>query len=84
MRLFAACAFSALIVLASPFMGQLQSLLRSSVSTRAYVVLLGGAVVGSIAAAIVTAFIRNRGHRGRRIAAMATALVLGVDRKSVV
>ena len=83
MRLFAACAFSALIVLASPFMGQLQSLLRSSVSTRAYVLLLGGAVIGSIAAAIVTAFIRNSGHRGRRMAAMATALVLGVAYTSV-
>ena len=83
MRLFVACAFSALIVLASPFMGQLQTLLRSSVSTQTYVLLLGVAVVASITAAIVTAFIRNRGHRGRRVAAMATALVLGVAYISV-
>ena len=78
MRLFVACAFSALIVCASPFIGQLQSLLRSSVSTRAYVWLLGGLVIGSIAVAVATAFVRNRGNRGRRIAAMAAAIGLGV------
>ena len=78
MRLIVACAFSALIVLASPFMGQLQSLLRSSVSTRAYVWLLGGVVIGSIAAAVVAAFIRIKGNRGRRVAAMAAAIALGL------
>ena len=78
MRLFLACAFSALIVLASPFMGQLQSLLRSSVSTRVYVWLLGGVVIGSIAAAVAAAFIRIRGHRRRRVAAMAVAIGLGL------
>lgn len=78
MRLLAACAVSAAIVLASPFMGRLQSLLRSSLSTRVYVLLLGGAVAASIAAAIVGAFVRIKGHRTRRIALMAAALVLGV------
>ena len=78
MRLFIACAVSALIVLASPFMGRLQSLLRSSVSTRVYVLLLGGAVIASIAAAIVVAFIRNRGNRTRRVAAMGAAIGLGL------
>jgi hypothetical protein len=77
-RLALACAFSALIVLASPFMGQLQSLLRSSVSTRAYVLLLGGVVIGSIAAAVAAAFIRITGHRGRRVAAMVVAIGLGL------
>lgn len=76
MRLFIACAVSAAIVLASPFMGQLQSLLRSSVSTRAYVLLLGGLVGGSIVAAIVIAFVRIRGHRGTRVLAVAAALLL--------
>ena len=78
MRLFTACAVSALIVLASPFMGRLQSLLRSSVSTRVYLLLLGGVVIGSIVAAIVVAFIRNRGNRTGRIAAMAAAIAVGV------
>jgi VanZ family protein len=78
MRLLIACAFSALIVLASPFMGQLQSLLRSSVSTRTYVLLLGGVVIGSIAAAVAAAFIRIKGHRGKRIAAMAAAIGVGL------
>jgi hypothetical protein len=78
MRLFIACAVSALIVLASPFMGRLQSLLRSSVSTRVYVLLLGGVVIGSIVAAIVVAFIRNRGNRTRRVAAMGAAIGLGL------
>ena len=78
MRLIVACAFSALIVLASPFMGQLQSLLRSSVSTRAYVLLLGGVVIGSIAAAVAAAFIRIKGNRGKRVAAMAAAIGLGL------
>jgi hypothetical protein len=77
-RLLTACVFSAAIVLVSPFMGRLQSLLRSSVSTRVYVLLLGGVVLGAIFAAIVTAFVRNRGHRSSRIAALAGALVLGL------
>jgi hypothetical protein len=84
MRMFLACAVSALIVLASPFIGQLQSLLRSSVSTRVYVLLLGGFVIGSIAVAVVTAFVRNRGHRGRRVAAMAAAIGLGLAYTTIV
>lgn len=82
-RLLTAGAVSAAIVLASPFMGQLQSLLRSSVSTRVYLVLLGGAVIASIVVAIVTAFVRNRGHRASRITAMAAALLLGLAYTSV-
>ena len=78
MRLLLACVVSALIVLASPFMGRLQSLLRSSVSTRVYVLLLGGVVICSIAAAVAAAFIRNRGHRTSRVAAMAAAIGLGL------
>jgi VanZ family protein len=76
-RLLTACAVSAAIVLASPFMGQLQSTLRASVSTRAYVLVLGGVVAGAILAAIAGAFIRIKGHRTQRIALMAAALLLG-------
>lgn len=78
MRLLLAGVVSALIVLASPFMGRLQSLLRSSVSTRVYVLLLGGVVIASIAVAIAAAFIRNRGHRTSRVAAMAASIGLGL------
>jgi hypothetical protein len=82
-RLLTAVLVSAAIVLAAPFMGQLQSLLRSSVSTRAYVLLLGTVVAGSIAAAIAGAFIRSKGHRGQRVAMMVAALGLGVAYTSV-
>jgi hypothetical protein len=78
MRLLLACAVSALIVFASPFMGQLQSLLQASLSTRVYVVLLGSAVVGSIGAAIAVAFIRNKGHRVTRVGAMMLSIALGL------
>ena len=78
MRLILACAVSAAIVLASPFMGQLQSRLRTSLSTRTYVLLLGAVVAGSIVAAIIAAFVRIKGHRTERVAAMGAALALGV------
>jgi hypothetical protein len=77
MRLFIACATSAAIVLSAPFMGQLQSLLRGSLSTRAYVMVLGIAVAGAIVAAIVTAFLRIRERRGPRLLIMALALGVG-------
>jgi hypothetical protein len=83
MRLFLACAVSAAIVLAAPFMGRLQSLLRSSISTRAYVVLLGAVVAGAVITAIVVAFTRIKAYRGRRIAAMAAAIGLGLAYTSV-
>lgn len=77
MRLFIACAASAAIILSAPFMGQLQSLLRASLSSRAYVlglgVLVGAAGVGAVAAA----FLRIRENRGRRLAVMAAAIAIG-------
>ena len=82
-RLLTACVVSAAIVFAAPFMGQLQSLLRSSVSTRAYVLLLGTLVAGSIAAAIAGAFIRSKGSRPQRAAMMVAAIGLGVAYTSV-
>jgi VanZ family protein len=83
MRLFLACAASAAIVLAAPFMGRLQSLLRESISTRAYVVLLGAVVACAVITAIVVAFTRIKAYRGRRIAAMAAAIALAVAYTSV-
>lgn len=77
MRLLIACAVSAAIVLSAPFMGRLQSLLRSSLSARAYVIGLGVLVAAAIGGAIVVAFVRIRERRGRRLAIMAAALVVG-------
>ena len=74
MRLLLACGASAAIVLAAPFMGRLQSFLRASISTRAYVLLLGAVVAGAVLTAIVVAFTRIKAHRGLRIAAMAVAI----------
>ena len=72
-----ACAASAAIVLAAPFIGQLQSLLRSSLSTRAYVALLGLVVFGAIGSAVVLAFVRIRERRGMRLVLMAGAGAVG-------
>lgn len=77
MRLLIACAVSAAVVLSAPFMGQLQSLLRSSLSTRAYVIGLGIAVAGAIGGAIVMAFLRIRERRRIRLAVMALAVAIG-------
>lgn len=77
MRLVVAVAASAALVLAAPFIGQLQSLLRSSLSTRAYVLGLGVVVAVAIGGAIVAAFLRIRQRRGQRLAVMAAALAIG-------
>jgi hypothetical protein len=68
---------STAIVLASPFMGQLQSFLRRSLSTRNYVLLFGVGVVVSIVAAILVAFLSIRERRAERFALLAIALVFG-------
>ena len=77
MRLLVACAASAAVVLSAPFMGRLQSLLRSSLSTRTYVIGLGVLVAAAVGGAIVVAFLRSRERRGRRMAAMAAAILIG-------
>ena len=77
MRLLVACAASAALVLAAPFIGQVQSLLRSSLSTRAYVIGLGIVAAAAIGGAILAAFLRIREKRGRRLAVMAAALAIG-------
>ncbi len=77
MSLFVACITSAAIVLASPFMGQLQSFLRRSLSTRNYVLLFGIGVLVSIAALILVALVMIRERRAGRFALLAVALVFG-------
>ena len=64
-------------MLVSPFMGQLQSVLRRSLSTRAYVLLFGGGVLMVVGAALLFAFVRIRERRMARVALLVAALVLG-------
>ena len=78
MRFFLAAAVSAAVILSSPFIGRLQSVLQSNLSARAYLLLLAGVVAGSILLAVVTAFRRSRQHRAWRAAAMAVAIAIGV------
>jgi len=68
---------SAAIVLVSPFMGQLQSFLRRSLSTRAYVLLFGVGVLAAVGAAILFAFLRIRERRRARFALLVMALIFG-------
>ena len=72
-----ACVASAAIVLVSPFMGQLQSFLRRSLSTRNYVLLFGVGVLVSIVAAILVAFARIRERRIERFSLLIVALLFG-------
>ena len=57
-----------MIVLGSPFMGQLQSFLRRSLSTRNYVLLFGVGVLAAVGVAILIAFVRIRERRLSRFA----------------
>jgi hypothetical protein len=77
MSLFVACIASIAVVLASPFMGQLQSFLRRSLSTRNYVLLFGVGVLISIVAAILIAFVRIRERRAMRFGLLIIALAFG-------
>ena len=77
MQFLVAGIASAAVVLVSPFMGQLQSFLRRSLSTRAYVLLFGVGVVAAVGAAILIAFVRIRERRAPRVALLVAALMLG-------
>src|SRR6478609_5163677 len=77
MSLVVAIAVSTAIVLVSPFMGQLQSFLRRSLSTQNYVLLFGVGVLIAVGLAIAFAVIRIRNRRGERFALLAIALLLG-------
>ena len=77
MSFLVAVIVSAGIVLASPFMGQLQSFLRRSLSTRNYVLLFGVGVLAAVGLAILIAFVRIRERRAQRFALLVIALVFG-------
>ena len=77
MQFAVALIASAVIVLGSPFMGQLQSFLRRSLSTRSYLILFGVVVAGAVGLLIVTAVRRIRERRAQRFALMAIALLFG-------
>ena len=77
MHLVLASIASATIVLASPFMGQLQSFLRRSLSTKNYVLLFGVGVLAAVGFAILFAFFRIRERRAARFALLLVALVFG-------
>lgn len=65
------------IVLVAPFMGQLQSSLRRSMSTRAYVLLFGVGVLVAIGAAVIVAVVRIRDGRRWRLGLLGLALMCG-------
>jgi len=77
MNLLSACLASAAIVLGSPFMGQLQSFLRRSLSTQNYVLLFGVGVLAAVGLAMVVAFFRIRERRASRFALLVIALLIG-------
>ena len=77
MSFLAATVVSALIVLGSPFMGQLQRFLRQSLSTRNYVLLFGVGVLAAVGLVILLAFVRIRERRGQRFALLVIALLFG-------
>lgn len=77
MPLVIASLVSAAIVLVSPFMGQLQSFLRRSLTTRQYVLLFGVGVFAAIGLAVVLAFARIRERRLARLVLLLVALVFG-------
>ena len=77
MRFAVAGIVSTAIVLVSPFMGQLQSFLRRSLTTRQYVLLFGLAFVIAVGAAILIAVRRIRTRRAARYGTLAAALAIG-------
>ncbi|MBY0495255.1 MAG: VanZ family protein [Cyanobacteria bacterium] len=77
MQFAVALLASAVIVLGSPFMGQLQSFLRRSLSTKNYVLFFGVGVMAAVGLLIVIAFLRIRERRAQRSALMLIALLFG-------
>lgn len=77
MSFLIAAVASAIVVLASPFMGQLQSFLRRSLSTENYVLLFGVGVLAAVGLAILIAFLRIRERRLQRFTLLLVALVFG-------
>jgi len=79
MQLLIASIASAAIVLASPFMGQLQSFLRRSLSTKNYVLLFGVGVIVAVGLAILFALLRIRERRAARFGLLLLALAFGAS-----
>src|SRR5688572_22203549 len=77
MPLVLASIVSAAVVLGSPFMGQLQSFLRRSLSTENYVRFFGVGVVAALGLAVVLALARIRERRAQRFGLMLIALLFG-------
>jgi VanZ family protein len=77
MNLALATIVSLVIVLVSPFMGQLQSFLRRSLTTQQYVLLFGVGVFVAIGLAVVLAFVRIRERRLARLVLLIAALIFG-------
>jgi hypothetical protein len=77
MSLIVALIASAAIVLSSPFIGQLQSFLRGSLSTRNYVLLFGVGLLAAVGLAIAAAFMRIRERRAERFALLVVAMMVG-------
>src|SRR5688572_22325168 len=77
MPLVLASIVSAAVVLGSPFMGQLQSFLRRSLSTENYVRFFGVGVVAAVGLAVVLALARIRERRAQRFGLMLIALLFG-------
>ena len=70
---------SGVIILGSPFMGQLQSFLRRSLSTRNYVLLFGVGVMAAVGFAILIAFFRIRERRMARFGLLLVSVVFGAS-----
>lgn len=68
---------SIVVVLVSPFMGQLQAFLRRSLTTENYVLLFGASLVVAVGGATLYAFLRVRERRLLRFGALAVALAAG-------
>jgi hypothetical protein len=77
MALVIATLVSAVIVLVSPFMGQLQGFLRRSLTTRQYVLLFGVGVLVAVGLAIALAVTRIRERRAARFGLLLAAVVFG-------
>ena len=77
MSLALAVIVSATIVLVSPFMGQLQSFLRRSLTTRSYVLVFGVGVRVAVGLAIAIAVTRIRDRRAARFGLLMIALTIG-------
>ena len=77
MKFALAAIASAVLVLSAPFIGQLQTFLRQSLSTRNYVLLFGAGILGAVGLAVVLAITRIRDRRAQRFGLMAIALLIG-------